>query len=285
VVNIIYAIITHHAPDWAMYFMYAFNYANGYGELIIKAWGIHWAIIMTLSGILFLSGALYSTKKYSEWIVTTVCFISFWAIISYYVGRAVPNNLTAILPLVFYIFVILLRVLAIPKFKKYRLLLYTIFLPWIVVGLIGGIGNPQFIDKAGQFKFEENIDAKSFHPDRELEKILETLYASKSARIVYYGDPYNNPVVTNKNGKYVELKTGIPIPMTLLEEPISPKRREIVVGRFVNKFNDPIFLIHKRDGELDRFEDWKFFLKKDFSVKNIYIKSKHFEVLRIEKNK
>lgn len=283
VVNIAYMAITGHFPDWDMYFMYAFNYAQGYGELVIKPWGIHWAVILALSSIVFISSRLYSVKKYNEWIVSTVCFVSLWALTSYYVGRAVTNNLTAILPIIFYIFIVISSVLMDSKFFTYRLLLNAVFLPWIIVGIIGGIGNPQFIERIQKFKYAENINSKSFRPDRELGSILEALGASKGTRIVYYGEPYNNPVISNKKGGYMDPIAGMPIPMTLLEEPISEVKRGVIIERFMNKLNEPVYLIHKENENMERFLSWKKFLEQNFFVEKKKISNAGYEVFLVRR--
>ncbi|HWY80295.1 MAG TPA: hypothetical protein VNW29_08105 [Candidatus Sulfotelmatobacter sp.] len=285
IAHLIYFVITGHLPDWSMYFMYALDYASGYGELAILPWGIQWAIIITLASIVFILSRLYSTKKYSEWIVCSICFITLWVISSYYVGRAVVNNITALLPLIFYIFIVMTAVLIDAKFLSYRLMLTSIFLPWIVVGIIGGIGNPQFVEKAQHFKYAENIDSKSFQPDKELGNILDKLVAIKGTRIVYYGDPYNNPVLRDKKGNFIDILTGLPIPMTLLEVPISEKRRKSVIQRFFTESNSPVFLIHKKNENMQRFLEWKEFFEKYYSIKSVTFKSKNYEVIFIKEKK
>lgn len=282
IVNIAYLAITGHFPDWTMYLMYAFNYAKGYGEQKINPWGIYWAVIIALSGIVFISSRLYSAKKYSEWIVSVVCFASLWALTSYYIGRAVTNNLTALLPLIFYIFIVMSYVLMDSKLFTYRLLLNAVFLPWIVVGIIGGIGNPQFIEKMQKFKYAEDINSKSFRPERELGSILEALEASKGTRIVYYGEPYNNPVIRNKGG-YMDPIAGMPIPMTLLEEPISEVKRGVIIERFMNKLNEPVYLIHKENENMERFLSWKKFLEQNFFMEKKKVGNAGYEVFLVRR--
>ncbi len=264
--NLSYFMITRHFPDWSMFSMYAFGYANGFGELSIAPWGIHWAVVSILSAIIFIMWLLYSSKKYSEWIVVAVCFMSLWALTSYYVGRAVVNNVTAILPLIFYIFIVMLAALKESKFISYKILLNAVFLPWIIVGVMGGIGNPQFIEKLQKFKFAEDINSKSFKPDKELDSILESLEITKGARIAYYGEPYSNPVMPNKKGGYMDPIAGMPIPMTLLEEPIPEKKREVIVARFLSKIKEPVFVIYRENEGLTRFTSWKKFLEQKYSV-------------------
>lgn len=283
ITNIFYLAITGHLPDWEMYFMYAFNYAQGYGELIIKSWGIHWAVILALSSIVFISSRLYSAKKYDEWIVCSVCFVSLWALSSYYVGRAVTNNITAILPIIFYIFIVISSVLMDSKLLVYGLLLNAVFLPWVAVGVMGGIGNPQFIEKLQKFKYAENINSKSFKPDRELDSILRYLEVTKGARIVYYGEPYNNPVIPGKNGRYMDTVAGMPIPLVLLEEPIPERKREIIIERFLSNINEPVFLIHRENENMERFLSWKKLLEQKFFMEKKNIESGRYEVFLVKK--
>lgn len=281
-----YLVITHHLPDWSMHVMYAFGYANGFGELPISSGGIHWAVIITLSGIIFVTSRLYTMKKYSQWVVASVCFVSLWALMSYYVGRAVPNNLTALLPLFFYIFIILILVLMDAKLISYRLLVNAVFLPWIVVGVIGGIGNPQFMEKVKTFSYGGNIDSKSFHQDRELNNIISSLKSTKGTRISYYGDLYSNPVISLTNGRYMDANVSLPMPMTLLEEPISEKRRAIVVERFLENVHEPVYIIHRKDEILGRFPMWKKFLERHSIVEKSKVGSNTYEVFIVKhKNK
>lgn len=281
--NILYLIATGHFPDWSMYFMYVSNYAKGYGELAITPWGIYWAVIIVLSAIVFILWRLYSAKKYTEWIVVSVCLATLWIVTSYFIGRAVTNNLTALLPLIFYVFIVMLSVLTNSKFITYRILLTAVFLPWIVVGIVGGIGNPQFIDKLQQFKFAENINSKSFKPDKELSSILQSLEATKGTRIAYYGPPYGNPVIPDSKGGYVDPVAGMPLPMTLLEEPISEQKRDIIVGRFLNGIKGPIYLIHKKNENMERFLSWENFFKQEYIMEKKEIGNGKYEVFLVKR--
>lgn len=283
VINFTYLIITSHFPDWSMYFMYAFGYANGFGEQVIKPGGTYWAVILGLSSIIFISARLYSSRKYNEWIVSTVCSVSLWALTSYYVGRAVTNNLTAILPVIFYIFIVMLSVLMNSKFFTYRLLLNAVFLPWIIVGIIGGIGNPRFIEELQSFKFAEDINAKSFKPDKDLGNILESLQAIKGTRIVYHGAPYNNPVIPGKKGRYQDILAGMPMPLTLLEEPIPENKKAIIVERFLSKLNEPVFLIRRKSEPNTSFPVWKRFLEQKYYIEKKEIKSVNYEVFIVRR--
>lgn len=276
--NIFYLTTTSHFPDLNMYFMYAFGYANGYGELAITPWGIYWAIIIVFSAIVFVLWRLYSAKKYTEWVVISVCLATLWIVTSYYIGRAVTNNLTAILPLIFYVFIVMSATLMEVKLFTYRFLLTLVFLPWIIVGIMGGIGNPQFIDKLRQFKFAENINSKSFKPDNELNSIFKSLNIVNGVRIAYYGDPYNNPVIPNGKGGYVDPIAGMPLPMTLLEEPIPEQKRDIIVERFLNGIKGPIYLIHRKKESLNRLSDWKTYFQQKYSLKKEDTGKSEYEV-------
>lgn len=266
VFNLLYLAITRHFPDWSMYFMFVFTYANGFGEISIAPWGIHWAVIIVLSGIVLILWRLYSARKYNEWVIVAVCFITLWALTSYYVGRAATNNLTAILPLIFYIFIIMSSVLMESKFFSYRLLLNAVFLPWIIVGVIGGFGNPLFIDNLPKFKYAEDVNSKSFKPDEELKSLLVSLGALNGARIVYYGYPYNNPIIPNKRGDFTELLAGMPMPLTLLEEPTSEQKREIIMKRFMNKIKGNVFFIYQKNEGSTRLVSWEKFLDQKYFV-------------------
>lgn len=283
IMNILYIAITGHMPDWSMYLMYAFNYALGYGELIFMPWGLHWAIIITMSGMVFVLSRLYAEKKYQEWIIGSVCFISLWIISSYYVGRAVSNNLTALLPLIFYIFIILISGLMKSKLFTYRLLLYAVFLPWIITGVIGGIGNPQFFEKVRNFKFFENINSKSFRPDNDLGQILKSLNTANGTRIVYYGDPHSNPVISTIKGVYMDPTAGMPFPLTLLEEPIPEERRNVIIDRFLSKVKEPVYFIYKKDEKLTRIILWKKFLENKYNIKNVNFTGSKYAVLKVLK--
>jgi len=70
--------------------------------------------------------------------------------------------------------------------------------------VIGGIGNPQFINTLKGLKFAENIDSKSYEPaDRELSGILRSLKVTEKTRMAYW-DLYESPVVYDKSGKYMD---------------------------------------------------------------------------------
>lgn len=279
--NAIYILLTKHLPDWSMYFMYVLNYAEGYGEFVIRPGGIYWAIIIALSSIVFVLAGLYSKKRYSEWIIISVCFSSLWIVTSYYIGRAVTNNITALLPLVFYIFLVAYSVLMEAKFFNYRILITSVILPWVIAGVIGGIGNPQFPDKLQEFRYAENINSKSFKPDKDLSSVLKSLKVTNDTRIAYYGDPYDNPIISTGKGGEVDSAVGIPLPMALLEEPISEHKRDIILGRFFSDINESVYLIHKKSENMERFQDWENFLKGKFIYKPIRINNEKYEVFSI----
>lgn len=281
VFNIVYILLTHDLPDWSMFFMFALDYAGGFGELPIAPWGIHWSVIAILAALLFIAWKLYTEKKYNDWVLISVCFISLWALGSYYVGRAVVNNITAMLPIISYIFVIALFALKDKQYFTYRVLLYSVFLPWILIGVVGGIGNPQFIDKIQQFKFAEDINSKSFMPDNDLRIVLQEVSALNYSKIVYYGNPYNNPVIYT-NGEYKELTAGLPIPSTLLEYPISQEKRNVIIRRFLQKSGFPIYFIYRKDEALTRMSDWKKFLNENY-IMNKYFETDKYVVLKINK--
>ena len=278
--NMLYFAVTRHLPDWSMFFMYALGYANGFGELSIKPWGIHWGIISVLSGVSFILWRLFAIKKYNEWTILACSFMALWILSSYYVGRASTNNLTALLPIIFYIFMIAVAALKNPKYLLHRMLLTAVFVPWIIVGIIGGIGNPKFLAKAPFFTFAQNIDTKSFQPDENLSAILKSLQVTDGIRIAYYGSPYNNPVISEQ-GSFFDPIAGMPMPMTLLETPISQERQRIVIQRYFATIHSPVYLIHKKNENMQRFLEWKKFLQSEFIFRQMKIKSTEYEVFQI----
>jgi hypothetical protein len=279
--NISYLMITHHLADWSMYFMYAFGYAGGFGEFGIRPGGIFWTVIIALSCIVFILSRLYSAKKYGEWIVLSVCFTSLWILTSYYVGRATASNLTAILPEIFYIFIIMLLVLKESKFFTYRLLLNAVFLPWVVVGIMGGIANPQFIQKLQEFRFAENVNNKGIKPDNELSNILKLLKVEKGTRIEYYWDLNTNPIISDGKGGYSDPLTGMPTPLVLLEDPISEEKRDVIMDRFLTKLNKPVYLIYGENDNQGVFANWKKFFKQNYFISKTDIGNGAYKVFLI----
>lgn len=264
--NLIYLEFTSHFPDYSMYFMYAFNYAKGFGELPIIFSGIHWAGIIMMSAIIFILWRMYAEKKYDKWIMLSISFIALWAVGSYYVGRAVVNNFEAMLPLFFFIFLGLFLILKEEKNFIYRVLLTSVFLPIIIVGIVGGIGNPQFFEKVQNFKFAGNIDTRGFIPDRELGELLKSLGATNGKRIVYYGEPFGNPSISVAGGKFVDPLVGMPVPATLLEDPIPDSNKASIVKRFLNKTKQPFYFIYNKNEERTRVDSWMDFFKKKYYV-------------------
>jgi hypothetical protein len=264
--NVIYLTITRHFPDWFMYIMFDFTYGRGFGDLPIIPWGVHWALIITLSALIFVSWKLFAQKKYQEWTIVSTCLIILWGLASYYVGRAAVSNITILLPLIFFIFIVTLLALKDSNLLPYRILLLSAFLPWIVIGVIGGIGNSQFISKVPTFRFFENVDSKSYK-DKELNQLLYSLGASKGARIYYWS---NNQLLSDGKGNYQDLKAPLPIPMILLA--LDPrlsyeKENALIIKRFLSKINEPGFFIFDKIGESDPLIiRLKAFLSKNYST-------------------
>jgi len=258
--------------------MYASGYSAGFGEVLIPPWGIYWALIIVFSAVTLISWKLLFQKKYKEWIMILTCFSALWILSSYYVGRAVVDNFTAILPLIFYIFIIMLISLRESNFFNYRILLSSVFLPWIVIGIIGGIGNPQFAKEAQGFRFFENLD-KQVRQEKELNDILKSLGATNGKRFGLYDDPsIDYPVYLDGKGNYKDYSAGFPLPFNVLAVPISPEKRSIIVERFLDKINQPVYFIYNQvlneNGSIDmvtlsRIIEWREFLNNTYQIQQM----------------
>lgn len=253
--SLVYRMMHGAWPDWSMHFMYGFAYASGFGGLPVPANGPIWILMLVLAiGVLSVfqfdrTDRAATARGYLAIAATS----AIWAISSYYVGRAVPNNIVAIFPLIAFSVITLLRSWP-PNWSRVPALAVTV--PVLAVAFASPPLNDALFLKIGEMRLPSgSVALQVRRADEELTALVEKAGISVGDAVVYYGYEPATPVVELNGQPIVFDRTWLPTPLQLLEEPVPPARREQILARMADQ-SDGGFLIQKHGQAEDRFAQW-----------------------------
>lgn len=253
-----YRININHLPDWKQFSFYGLAYASGFGSLPLDVYGSVWLLIMLFASIVSLVITLIITNRQSRSIValvgTAACL---WAISSYFIGRAAPQNITAILPIIVSITGFTLVITRSMKPCITTLLFKGISITIFTIALATTLANISFVDKFMAFSsFTPRISNKIPAPNHGLQLLIQKHKINIETPVAYLS--YNGEMgkVKTDHGDVVNELSWLPSPMQLLNEPTTAKQRNKIIKRFANKFIDGGFLIHAKGEYEQQFQDW-----------------------------
>jgi hypothetical protein len=238
-----YQIKLGHPPNFLSHFDYALGYASGYGYVPFPLNGPGNFMLMIFLGLGLLT--LISSRSHENATITaslacaTGCV---WSIGSYYLGRPVPQNITAIFPLLTTCVLIgLLQARRISPNLPFGPLSAAAFPLFFLV--LSTFYTSSFWRKSITFQsFSENISTKLLHKSDELTKTLEKIDPKGIMPRVYLGDGAVSP----KSNNDLSEKTWLPTPLQLIMPPISQKRKEQILNRFIcSSPHNQVVLIHQ----------------------------------------
>lgn len=96
-------------PDFYCFVEHGLSYTGGFGQINLNTSGPVWLLFILFSTILYTIGSMILRNPLNRNLITVAAAAScLWSIGSYFIGRAVANNVTAILPLLGFISVVVL---------------------------------------------------------------------------------------------------------------------------------------------------------------------------------
>jgi hypothetical protein len=227
-------------PDLSMHFMYALGYSQGYGSLPLQiatpAWISLMIFIICVYGIKRFSLAHDSEKRLNFAVLAGALFA--WS--TYYLGRAHQDNLMAEFPLLILIcFAVLLEY---QNSKEEHKNSFSALFVWLFTALLVGLIS---ISNVGQIAFIERLltmqslgSAQTISPvvaDSDLTKLLQSSKVKGDAPVAYQGWDAITPSLGSVAGKnFTEERVWLPMPLTLLEEPISADKQRTILHRFAD---------------------------------------------------
>jgi len=284
-------------PDWSMFVFAPIKFAQGFGSIPLRMANPAWILVVLLALVccIYLVHREHSSAdKLPESGSLGVIGGALLGWGTYYVGRAVPENIIAMYPQI--VFCCLLVVAQINSMSMsssptdirhnggVQLLLKTSLVFCISVVTV------LFVSIVGQSDFANTLlkirtlpqgvtYAKSASAPLELvdalaatRETLKTMAVDIPVPTAYEGFSGILPVLPRElRSTFNPMESWIPVPLALLEEPIPPKTRSLLVGRFAGRVRkDGILVWDKANSFPIRFTEWMQVLEQSFKCSAIF---------------
>jgi hypothetical protein len=243
-IAVFYQVKIGNLPNFLSHFDYAIGYASGYGYVPYPLNGPGNMMLLIFLGLSFLTLVSLRTCINNSTRTLTLACISgcVWAIGSYYIGRPVPQNITAMFPLLITCSLIglLLAKNSLQSLNFNYLCAATLPLFFLVLSTFY---SASFWIKISSFEFfSKDITTKILHKSDPLNRIIDKLDPNGIIPKVYLGDSAVSPKI---NLALFE-KTWLPTPLQLLMPPISPTRTKQILNRYLcANLDNQVILIYQ----------------------------------------
>jgi hypothetical protein len=272
-------LITGVWLDPSMLFLYSAGYSAGFGSLPIPSFGAIWfyAVLLTLGATALrasLGHRVTASGPAGAIIAAMGCTL---AISTYYIGRAVPNNVLAEFSILVFGVLIILKALTFhgpigPTFRAAAL-------PIFIVAIMSPFWNKQFPPVAAALiKRQHDVLSRLPSADGELMDALHAANITPEQPVAYYGYQCFTPTIRipGQQPKTFE-RTWLPGPMQLLEEPVDPLKREEIIKRYHAHNPSSGYLIRSLGKEDDRFAEWLSLLSRFYALNGQW-RSGHYQI-------
>ena len=273
-------------PDWSMFYEHAFYYAVGFGSTpipIIGAGCIFLCVFISIASTPLrgaITNSIQSQKIVTVFIGLLGCVVG---ISTYYLGRAYPSNVVALLPLI-----ILILSLSLKAHKTYSnslpsLIAITV-IPVFFLTLMSNIGTPSFSKTALNIKsLSSNVEQRLPIADSELVELILQANISPEDRVIYYGYTTAMPSYYAANGDHITFDiTWQPNPLQIIEEPISADRRIKAISRFSERGSSSGYFIQAKGQNEDRASEWRSIFSK-YSIEESIFESKNYRIIKFRR--
>ena len=240
---LLYQIKLGHWPNFFGYFEYVIGYASGYGYVPFELNGPGNFILFLFIGIGIVALKSIVQRKDNAITFGAMCG-AIWAVGSYYLGRPVPQNITALFPLL--IFCSLLGIFLAQRnhYKKSVNFLIVVSVPlyFLVLATYYSYSWIQQVPKIRSFS--ANIESHLPIATKELEDLINEIDSTEGIPRIFFGDGAVEPRLL----KFINQKEVVwtPVPLQLLMPPISNDRREKMIKQYICKINFPkVLMIHQ----------------------------------------
>ena len=261
------------APDLLGFFEHAIGYAGGFGYVPFSLSGPGNLLLLVFMGLSILCieviqrGGVAKDGLVAPLAAMAGCI---WGIATYYIGRPVPQNITAMLPIIAMVVYFSLALSKRANMGGYSLPIKAAALPLFFLILIP-LFNPKWIGNLAQIEsFASDVTAKLPKATNELQQLLSQAKPSAGTPIVYYGDDAAPPIFS---GDYARLNetNWLPIPLQLLETPVTEARRRLYLNRYIcrNQPSGGILVNRKGDAIAARLQGFLHELSRYYDVKEV----------------
>jgi hypothetical protein len=278
-------------PDFSMFFMYSRGYSLGFGSYPLEFASVIWlpAVLLVLLASVRL---VYSGTPGSESLTKTsfllVGGLGAWS--SYYIGRAVPDNVIAMMPLYAFGLIALTSLLLSQNgtldFKKdlrasttptaaYGLTIIAvsgILFTAVISQPLTNIFTPGWLSSISSSTLVSSWKSQNATLT-QLENAFKSLpLEMRSLPIAYEGSSGTLPIRhfdSNQMFNFDEM--WLPAPLGLLEEPILPLKQSEIVSRFVSATElDGLFVVDRANSFPERVQRWKEVIAKTHQCSSAY---------------
>ena len=265
-------------PDLQMHIMFASKYSQGFGSVPLQIANPAWIIglVITLAFFVLLK-SLRIENNQSVTISVSALIGGLIGWLTYYLGRAVPDNFIAEYPLIVFCLLLLLYIsyhlLDVSKVATVlKLNTWAITATFIGIILASTVSQPRFVGTVFSTQSLNRPFANStVEANANMRELLRDIPANSKEFIVFEGwagvlpglpDDLKNRFNTNK--------VWLPSPLGLLEDPIPPEIRSQTLNRFVeNCPNSGYLLSANKDSFPERHTQLLSILKTKYECKTV----------------
>uniref|UniRef100_B1XTG0 Uncharacterized protein n=1 Tax=Polynucleobacter necessarius subsp. necessarius (strain STIR1) TaxID=452638 RepID=B1XTG0_POLNS len=283
IIFFVYYIYTGIAPNYVSMFDYAIGYASGYGYVPLPLYGPGNLLLLLFLGIGVITIATIRDGDKATSISLAASAGCLWAVGSYYLGRSVPQNITALFPILCFCTLLSFFLARKRGFEKASTPLLMASIPLFFLVLATFYSPTWWQQLKGMQTYSENISSKLPIMDPKLEAELINLDKDNAIPKIIFSDsaafPYSSAVKTNR-----EAIAWLPTPLQLLMPPISNEKQSIILQNYVcSTFKESGILIYHPGSISYALPNTLKSLDKILHIKNKVLAGK-YEIYLFEKN-
>jgi hypothetical protein len=230
-------------PDLQMHVMFASKYSQGFGSVPLQIANPAWIIGLVITLALFVlvkSSRIENNQSVTISISALVGGLTGW--LTYYLGRAVPDNLIAEYPLIVFCLLTLLyisyQLLGIGKDTKVlKLSTWAIAATFIGIILASTVSQPRFIGTVLSIEsLNKPVSTSTVQANTKLVDLLSEIPVNSKEPLLFEGWAGVFPNLSDDLKNRLDTdKVWLPSPLGLLEDPIPFEIRSQTLNRFVDR--------------------------------------------------
>lgn len=260
------------APDISAYFEHAVGYAEGFGYVPFPLSGPGNYLLLVFMGISILCMRMIQLSDRDNISLIPVLAAmagGIWGISTYYIGRPVPQNITAMLPIimtaVFFSIIIANKV----SVGLHAMPIKTAAIPVIFLLLIPLFSSSWIKNLQSVKTLSTNISANLPQASDELLRLMHHAKLDNETSISYYGDDAAPPIFKGDFTKFNN-KNWLPAPLQLLEKPVTQQRRVTYLTRYLCRIQPRDGLLIVKNGDVTtRLPLFTSLLSRFYSVEDV----------------
>jgi hypothetical protein len=231
-ISVFYFIKIGRFPSFISYFDFAIGYASGYGYVSFPINGPGNLLLLIFLGVgIMLCDVIKQMKKN---VAMTFAAIAgcIWAVASYYLGRPVPQNITALFPLLTFCTLLSLSLASRYELRNTINPLFVASTPLYFL-ILATYYSPSWWQQLEKIQsLSTNISLHLPKSSSKLESELKRINPNGNIPIVNFSDSAATPYFSTISSLNSE-ESWLPAPLQLLMPPISEEKQALIMKRFI----------------------------------------------------